>query len=216
MKRLLSFSLLVAVALLALAAFRAGTSDVTGTSSPSASERGVPEVMDAEFSEASIYQLGSSWTDRHGATLNLSDLRGRPRLVAMVFTRCGYACPRIVHYLKALRQALPEGQQSRVGMVLVSLDPEHDTPDALRAFGEIHGLQATQWTLLRGEAANVRELAAVLGVRYRQDAEGQFAHSNTITLLDAAGEIVFQQEGLGSDPSEMVRAIEAWTVPGSS
>jgi cytochrome oxidase Cu insertion factor (SCO1/SenC/PrrC family) len=52
--------------------------------------------------------------------------------------------------------------------------------------------QRERWTLLRGGADDVRELAALLGVNYAEDARGQFAHSNLITLLNADGEIAFQ------------------------
>ena len=63
-------------------------------------------------------------------------------------------------------------------------------------------------TLLRGGADDVRELAALLGVNYAEDARGQFAHSNVITLLNAEGEIAFQHAGLKQDPAPLIVAIE--------
>jgi protein SCO1/2 len=47
----------------------------------------------------------------------------------------------------------------------------------------------------------------LLGVNYRRDARGQFAHSNLITVLNPAGEIVHQQVGLNHSPDETVVAI---------
>jgi len=44
-------------------------------------------------------------------------------------------------------------------------------------------------------------------VRYKQDARGQFSHSNLITVLNAGGEIAFQREGLNADVSETARAL---------
>jgi protein SCO1/2 len=64
------------------------------------------------------------------------------------------------------------------------------------------------WTLLRGGSDDVLELAALLGVRYKQDAKGQFSHSNIITVLNADGEIVHQQIGLNQDIKETIRIIE--------
>jgi len=89
----------------------------------------------------------------------------------------------------------------------VSFDTKRDTPDALAAYRRKEKLATGRWTLLRGEADDVRELAALLGVNYAQDARGQFAHSNIITLLNAEGEIAFQHNGLNQDPSALLRAI---------
>ena len=47
----------------------------------------------------------------------------------------------------------------------------------------------------------------LLGVKYKQDANGNFSHSNLITVLNAGGEIVHQRTGLQGDVAEMVRAI---------
>ena len=51
---------------------------------------------------------------------------------------------------------------------------------------------ASNWTLLRGAPNDVLELAALLGVKFKKDLGGQFAHSNIITVLDANGEVVLQ------------------------
>ena len=87
-------------------------------------------------------------------------------------------------------------------------DRERDTPAELAAFREKRQLARERWTLLRGGADDVRELAALLGVNYAEDARGQFAHTNLITLLNADGEIAFQHAGLKQDPALLVAAIE--------
>jgi protein SCO1/2 len=83
-----------------------------------------------------------------------------------------------------------------VGFLLVSFDPEHDTPEVLRAYRAARDLPDGQWTLLRGSPEDVRELALILGVHYRQRGRSQFSHSSVITILDSKGEISFQQFGL--------------------
>jgi len=56
--------------------------------------------------------------------------------------------------------------------------------------------------LVRGDPDDVLEMAALLGVRFREMADGEYAHSNIITILDAQGAILYQQQGLGSDLTE--------------
>ena len=63
------------------------------------------------------------------------------------------------------------------------------------------------WTLLRGGPDEVRTLAAALGVRYRPADGGGFAHSNLITVLDHAGRVAGQVEGLGVAPSAVLPAV---------
>ena len=63
-------------------------------------------------------------------------------------------------------------------------------------------------TLLHGSDDDVLELAALLGVKYKQEANGQFAHSNIITVVNADGEIVHQLTGLGQEVNETVRKLE--------
>jgi len=48
----------------------------------------------------------------------------------------------------------------------------------------------------------------LLGVKYKEEATGQFAHSNIITVLNADGEIVEQLVGLGQDIQPVVRQLE--------
>jgi protein SCO1/2 len=157
----------------------------------------------------SLYHLESKWTDDAGQVRLLSDLRGAPVVIAMIFTNCEYACPIIVTDLMRIRAALPAAERARTRFVLVSFDTVRDTPPVLRAFRAKMTLDDPAWTLLRGEAADVQELAMLLGVKYKPDARGQFSHSNLITVLNPAGEIAFQREGLRGDTDEAARAVAA-------
>ncbi len=157
------------------------------------------EPVIVDHSEASLYQMDARWTHQDGRVMRLGDFTGRPVVLSMIFTHCGYACPMIVADMKQIASRLPEDAAGDVQYVLVSLDPERDTPEALRRFAAAYGLNSDQWSLLRGEAEDVRTLAAMLGIRYRQQADGQFAHTSLITILDEGGEIVHRRTGSGTN-----------------
>ena len=150
----------------------------------------------------SIYDLGSSWRDQHGNQRRLSSLAGRAQVLAMAYTRCTSTCPLAIAEMKRVEAAT----DTSVGLVLVSLDPDHDTPAALADYARLRGLDARRWTLLTGASDDVRELAATLGIRYRRLSPAELAHSNTITLIDAAGYVVHQQQGLGERDETIVAA----------
>jgi len=157
-------------------------------------------------SDRSLFQLDSSWTNDKSTELKLSALGGRPLVLTMFFAKCEYACPVLVHDMKKVEAALPANVRTNVSFVLVSFDTERDTPAALAEYRKIHELPAN-WSLLRGSPDDVLELAALLGVKFKKDARGQFAHSNILTVLDAGGEIIHQQIGLNQDSGETVKRL---------
>ena len=110
--------------------------------------------------------------------VQLAALRGKPVVLAMFFASCTYACPMLVNDMQRIAGcACPRDVREGARFVLVTFDTERDTPAALKAFRERSALDA-DWTLLRGDADSVQELAMLLGVKFKQDAAGQFAHSN--------------------------------------
>lgn len=155
----------------------------------------------------SLFQLESAWTDHQGKTLSLDELGGAPIVLAMVYTHCEHACPRIVADMHRIQGELGERAKD-VHFVLVSIDPERDSVDRMATFARETGIDAEGWRVLRGEEADVRELAAVLGVQYKRVSPSDFAHSNLVHVLDADGVIAHRQEGLGTAPTATVAALE--------
>ena len=134
-------------------------------------------------------------------------LRGRPQVIALFFTNCEHSCPLIVANMKAIDQALPRSARDKVDFLLVSIDPERDTPEALRAFRAKHELPTERWTLLRGGAEATRELAEMVGFNYQPGSPTQYAHSLLVSIRDESGVIVFQQAGLGRPTDEPVATL---------
>jgi protein SCO1/2 len=165
-------------------------------------------VNSTAFTDKSLYQLDSVWNSADGRKLKLAELKGKPQVVTMFFARCELACPVLVHDVKRIEAALPPELQGKVGFLLVSFDSERDTPEVLRGYREQQELNANTWTLLQGKPDDVLELGALLGVKFKKDARGQFAHSNVITVLNSAGEIVYQLNGLNLDVTPAISAIQ--------
>lgn len=166
-----------------------------------------------QFTDQSIYQVESKWKTDDGKEIQLGDLAGRPQILVMFFASCHYACPVLLNDVRRIEAALPDNVRGKVGVTLVSFDTKRDTPQALAEFREAQNLPADRWRLLSGTDDNIPELAALLGVRYKQDAAGQFMHSNLITILNAKGEIVHQQIGLNQDITESVRVLKQLSNP---
>lgn len=155
---------------------------------------------------ASLYQTEVKFTTDAGEPFQLTALRGRPVVITMFFATCTYACPTTMIDLARIRRNLPEDLREEARVVMVTFDVERDTPAALRAFRESRGIPA-DWVLLHGANDAVRELAALLGVKYKREADGQFAHSNLVTVLTHDGEIAHQRAGLTGGLDEATAAL---------
>jgi protein SCO1/2 len=161
----------------------------------------------AAYADTSVYQVDSIWTNDEGKEMKLGALQGKTQVLTMFFASCEYACPALVHDMRKMEEALPPEVRKQVHFTLVSFDSERDTPAALHAYRQRMGLDAADWTLLRGKPDDVLELAALLGVKFKKDARGQFAHSNMITILNPQGEISYQHLGINQDIQPAVEAI---------
>lgn len=160
------------------------------------------------MSGASIFQLGSVWKNQRGESVNLSTLKGKPRLVVMLFTRCETACPLLVEDLKDITKEVDEKRAGKMDVSIFSLDSFRETPESLMAFSIKRKLPAN-WELHTSNADAVAELAAALGVRYKRLPNGDFIHSNVIYLLNSEGEILAQKEGIKSPRAEFVKRIRS-------
>lgn len=172
---------------------------------------GVPQTAaSSELPGDSVYRLTDAYTDQSGRELTLAAGRGKVRLVAMFYTSCRYVCPLIIDSAKGVEHALAPDERARLDVLLVSLDPARDDPAALKQVFDKRRLPADRWSLARTEAAGVRRLAAVLGIRYRPLADGEFNHTSALVLLDGEGRILARTETLGSVPDpDFLAAVKA-------
>jgi len=158
----------------------------------------------------SLHRLETVFTDQSGRDFRLADNGGRPRLVAMFYTGCKYICPLIIDSAKGVEHALSPAERDGLSILLVSIDPERDDVGALQRIFDKRRLGPARWTLARTEAAGVRKLAALLGVRYRALADGEFNHTSELFLLDRDGRKLASTSQLGATPDPaFVEAVRA-------
>jgi protein SCO1/2 len=161
-------------------------------------------------SDHSVYLLDSQWTTDSSRELKLRELHGHYQVLAFIFTHCSGACPLLVKTIQLKTMSMPKELRKRTRFLLVTIDPQNDTPQVLRRYRRDLSLKESEWTLLNGKETAVRELAAVVGFTYSRAENGMFLHSNLITLLDPRGEIVMQHSGsTDSDWARMIEGIEA-------
>lgn len=165
--------------------------------------------FEKELPELSIYNLPSTWTTQDNEHIQLEDLRGNVLVMVMIYTECKAACPRLLADMRNIEKQVPEKYFGKTKFIMVSIDPETDTPQRLNSFAKENEMEDDHWMFLRGTPEDTREFATVLAVSYKKISPIDFSHSNIISVFDEEGVLVHQQEGLGVDNTETVAAINA-------
>lgn len=156
----------------------------------------VEDLHPNNYSDKSIYQLKSVWKDQNNKEMKLNELYGRQVVLAMIYTSCPTACPVIVNDMQKLEAAIPKKELDNYRFVLISFDPERDTPAQLKKYSHERNLNENGWTLLTGSEIDIAELSQTIGFKYKETKPGLYTHSNLITFLNSRGEIINQSEGL--------------------
>lgn len=155
----------------------------------------------------SVYHLKATLTDQNGKSRDFAAGAGQPVIAAMFYSSCKFICPLIIDGARKTERALAADERERLGVLLVSLDPERDTPAVLTELARTRHIDSPRWHLTRASEKDVRRIAAVLGVQYKQQEDGEFSHSSALILLDAQGRVVARSEKLGEADPEFLAAI---------
>lgn len=154
----------------------------------------------------SVYRLNPRLTDQDGRPFELATLQGGPVLASMFYSSCEMVCPVLFETIAQTVKALPLPARERVRILMVTFDPDRDTQAVLKETADKHGCDR-RWTLVRGSDADVRQVAAGLGVQYRRLPSGEFNHSTSVLLLDAQGRITQRSGSLGAVDPALVSAL---------
>jgi protein SCO1/2 len=125
-----------------------------------------------------------------GQSLAWGSLNGAPRVVFFGFTHCPEICPTTLGDLSAAIKRIGPGAQA-LKVDFVSVDPERDTPDALRTYMSGFGPQFRGFT---ADPAELEKLTKSYRVVFRKapESNGDYSmdHTTLTYLLDRQGKVV--------------------------
>jgi protein SCO1/2 len=155
----------------------------------------------------SIYNLNAKLIDQSGASRGLDLHRGHPVLVTMFYGSCAVACPLLIDTVRSFERSLTPAERLRIRVVLISIDPEHDTTESLRTLAATRRIDLSRWTLVHTDEATVRKIAAVLNIQYRRLPDGSYNHASVISLLTPQGAIAAQSTVLGKADERLAASL---------
>ena len=151
----------------------------------------------------SFYELPNTFTNDQGRVLHLSEWRGKPLILTMEYSGCRFMCSTTFSQMKEL-QAAADKKKIKIDFVIISLDPDHDTPEAWQQYRKTKDIERGNWHLLTGSRATTKEIAALLGIKYWSMGE-DILHDFKVVRLNARGEIEKEITAYGVEPEYLLK-----------
>lgn len=159
----------------------------------------------------SLHQIPTTWVNQNSESVQIKDFAGQPLIVVMFYGKCTETCPMLIQRTWKLYSSMSEETQENINVLAVSFDYKNDTPQELKEYAEYEQLDLPGWNFVTADQMNIRQLASLLGVQYRERSDGHFDHSNLITVLDKHGNISHRIEGIIGNLADDITLIENLT-----
>lgn len=155
-------------------------------------ERGPATTMHATRLPQPVSLPEFSLIDQHGVSFDRDSLRGSTTLVFFGFTNCPDVCPATLSQLAMARRAYVDefGERDAPRILLVSVDPERDTPEAMAAYVPHFGTGVTGVT---GSVDEILRLTSAVGVYFARSGDGDaynVDHSTAVLVVDRNAQFV--------------------------
>jgi protein SCO1/2 len=125
--------------------------------------------------------------------------KGKVYVLEFFFTTCPSICPKMnVSMLEIENKFFGN---PNFGIVSITIDPSHDTPEVLKAHAKLLGVKSSNWNFLTGDKAYIFNLANKgfnLYAGENSKVNGGFEHSGLFALIDKNGNIRCRKDNFGN------------------
>ncbi len=151
---------------------------------------------DSESSAAAPSVLtNTELVDQNGKQVSLESLKGKPIVVDFIYTSCPGPC--LMETAKLANVALRLGNDlgSKVTIVSISVDPEHDGPKQLLDYSRQQGADEKGWYFLTGGPGDVDKALAGFKLSRQIEPDGSVGHMVAMMLIGPDGRVVREYNG---------------------
>ncbi|MFC3885234.1 SCO family protein [Bacillus songklensis] len=153
-----------------------------------------------------------SYTNQENEPFGLSDLKGKVWIADFIFTNCETVCPPMTANMAKLQKKMKE-EGLDVEFVSFSVDPEHDTPEALKEYAAKFDGDLTNWHFLTGykqEEIEQFALKQFKTIAQMPKESNQVIHGTDFYLVDQEGKVVKSYSGVSNTPyDEIIEHVKA-------
>jgi len=155
--------------------------------------------------------------NQDGRTIHLSQFRGQELLITFIYTRCPLPnfCPLVTRNFAAIDNQINADQalRGKMHLLCVSFDPEHDTPERLKAYGEQYissdaKSEFAHWDFAVPEKPVLTEMAKYFNVGMSDASDGTITHTLSTTLIGRDGKVLKFYPGNEWTPQQVVADVK--------
>lgn len=152
---------------------------------------------------ANVYQRDFTLTNDEGQSVKLSSFSGRTVVMTMEYSKCRFMCTSTFTKLKEIR-ATADKHNIPLDIVVVSLDPENDTPAEWREYRKMRDLTGRHWHLLTPRKQDMAAIAQILGIKYWY--MGEFLlHDFRLLRVGPQGDVIAEMNSYDVDSLRFLR-----------
>lgn len=150
---------------------------------------------DSESGAAASVLTDTKLVDQNGNTVSLTSLKGKPLVVDFIYTSCPGPC--LMETAKLANVALRLGNDlgSKVTIVSISVDPEHDGPKQLLDYSRQQGADEKGWYFLTGGPAEIDQALSGFKLSRQIEPDGSVGHLVDMMLIGPDGRLVREYNG---------------------
>jgi len=156
-------------------------------------------------------------TDQTGGTFASQSLAGHVTLLDFIYTHCTDACPLLSATFQEAQRKLAADNLlgSRVMLVSLSVDPQHDTAPVLGEYGQQFQANPNAWKLLTGDWDQVYDVLTGFKVATRPSRPAvdapvpggtELTHTTAILLIDPQLQVRAYLDGQGATADDLIAA----------
>jgi len=133
------------------------------------------------------------FTNQLGRAVNLAEFRGNVLAITFIFTRCPFPtfCPLMSNNFKAAFELLRQNPNAPTNwhLLAITIDPEFDTPERLKAYAATYRVAPERWSFLTGTLIDVTAITEQFGLQFTREPDGGISHNLRTVVVDATGRI---------------------------
>ena len=148
-----------------------------------------------EIADASNCLTDTKLVDQNGKQVSLASLKGKPMVVDFIYTSCPGPCMMETAKLANVALRLGSDLGSKVTIVSISVDPEHDGPKQLLDYSRQQGADEKGWYFLTGSPRDVDRALAGFKISREIGPDGSVGHLVDMMLIGPDGRVVQQYNG---------------------
>jgi protein SCO1 len=155
--------------------------------------------------------------NQDSTSVNYPDLiKNKIAVIGFIYTHCPDICPLTTHNMQLAEEQLSNDEMKDIKFILVSFDPERDTPSILQQYASVRDMNMKHWEMLTGNKNDIDSILNIFDVKAIHDdstynSKGELSyfiiHTDRISLVDKSGNLRKNFRGSTTKPEDLVNDI---------